>query len=154
MTSTPNLQLARAYISLQKLSKSGRNPETLLNAVNKKKLQIMSKRFGAYIPSQVPCKSYAMKGKNTCKMFTSDLPKVREEENKSILVLFQVHFNIHLPQRIIQKLDNFQTRCLRRILKIFQPNKISNKELFKTTQTADISDQIKEKNDGSGLAIS
>jgi hypothetical protein len=44
-----------------------------------------------------------------------------------------------------QKLDTSQTRCPHRILKIFWPNKISNEELYLRTQTAAISDQIKEK---------
>ncbi|XP_061188795.1 uncharacterized protein LOC133196968 [Saccostrea echinata] len=50
-----------------------------------------------------------------------------------------------VTNNITQKLDTFQTRCLRRILKIFWPNKISNEELYERTQTAAISDQIKEK---------
>ncbi|XP_061191532.1 uncharacterized protein LOC133199675 [Saccostrea echinata] len=50
-----------------------------------------------------------------------------------------------VTNNITQKLDTFQTRCLRRILKIFWLNKISNEELYERTQTAAISDQIKEK---------
>lgn len=47
---------------------------------------------------------------------------------------------------IIQKLDTFQTRCIRKILTIFwEKNKISNERLYKRTQTAAIYDQIKEK---------
>ena len=50
-----------------------------------------------------------------------------------------------VTKNISQKLDTFQTRCLRRILKIFWPNKITNEELYERTHTAAISDQIKER---------
>lgn len=39
-----------------------------------------------------------------------------------------------------KKPDTFQARCLRRILKLFLPNEISDEELYKTTQTDAISD--------------
>ena len=38
-------------------------------------------------------------------------------------------------KHITNKLDTFQTRCLRRILKIFWPNTVSNKELHERTAT-------------------
>lgn len=45
------------------------------------------------------------------------------------------------PEKKNKKLDTFQARCLRRILKIFWPNEISDEELYETNQTAVISDQ-------------
>lgn len=50
-----------------------------------------------------------------------------------------------MSNTIIQKLDTFETRFLRRIIEIFWPNKISHEELYRTTQTAATSDQIKDK---------
>ena len=40
---------------------------------------------------------------------------------------------------------NFQTKLLRRILKIFWPNTITNEELYYKTSTAAISEQIRER---------
>ena len=48
-------------------------------------------------------------------------------------------------KHITNKLDTFQTRCLRRILKIFWPNTISNEELHERTATRPISSLIKER---------
>lgn len=44
---------------------------------------------------------------------------------------------------ITTKLDVFQARCLRRILRIFWPNTISNEELYKRTNTIPLSQEIK-----------
>ena len=44
---------------------------------------------------------------------------------------------------ITTRLDVFQTRCLRRILRIFWPNTISNEELYKRTNTIPLSQEIK-----------
>ena len=46
---------------------------------------------------------------------------------------------------ISHKLDTFQTRCLRRILKIFWPNTITNVRLHQITNTVPISEEIKKR---------
>ncbi|KAG1660545.1 Dystrophin [Nymphon striatum] len=43
------------------------------------------------------------------------------------------------------KLNSFQTRCLRRILKIFWPNTISNKDLLERTNCTNIDEQIMKR---------
>ena len=50
-----------------------------------------------------------------------------------------------VSQSICHKIDVFQTRCLRRILKIFWPRTISNKELYRRTSTAPLSVEIKRR---------
>lgn len=71
--------------------------------------------------------------------------KIRIFKTNIIEVLLYGSESWKVTNTIIQKLDTFQTRCLRRILKIFWPNKISNEELYQIIQTPAISDQIKEK---------
>ena len=46
-------------------------------------------------------------------------------------------------QSDMKRLDAFNTRCLRRICGIFWPNIISNKDLYKTTKTRCLTDEIK-----------
>lgn len=48
-------------------------------------------------------------------------------------------------QKPSYRLDTSQTGCLCRIPKLFWWNKISNEDLYRRTQTAAISDQMKEK---------
>ena len=50
-----------------------------------------------------------------------------------------------VSQSICHKIDVFQTRCLRRILKIFWPRTISNKELYRRTNTTPLSVEIKKR---------
>ncbi|XP_062611961.1 uncharacterized protein LOC134273759 [Saccostrea cucullata] len=50
-----------------------------------------------------------------------------------------------VTKTISNKLDTFQTRCLRRILRIFWPNTISNEELYKKTNTTPLSQVIKRR---------
>jgi len=50
-----------------------------------------------------------------------------------------------VTKNITSKLDVFQTRCLRRILRIFWPNTISNEELHKMTNTSPISQEIRKR---------
>ena len=71
--------------------------------------------------------------------------KIRIFKTTVIGVLLYGSESWKVTNTITQKLDTFQTRCLRRILKIIWLNKISNEELYLRTQTAAISDQIKEK---------
>ena len=47
-----------------------------------------------------------------------------------------------VSQSVCHKIDVFQTRCLRRILKIFWPRTISNEELYRRTNTAPLSVEI------------
>ena len=44
----------------------------------------------------------------------------------------------------MHKLDVFQTKCLRRICNIFRPNKISNYDLYRRTNSLPISCQIQK----------
>ena len=46
---------------------------------------------------------------------------------------------------ITNSLDVFQTWCLRRILRIFWPNTISNKDLYRRTTTIPISEEIQKR---------
>ena len=46
---------------------------------------------------------------------------------------------------IEKKLNTFQTKCLRRIAKIFWPNTISNDDLYKLTNTFEISRNIQRR---------
>ncbi|XP_062615396.1 uncharacterized protein LOC134277126 [Saccostrea cucullata] len=57
-----------------------------------------------------------------------------------------------VTKNISQKLDTFQTRCLRRILKIFWPNKITNEECMKEHTQLLYLTRLK-KDDGNGLAM-
>ena len=50
-----------------------------------------------------------------------------------------------VSQSVCHKIDVFQTRCLRRILKIFWPRTISNEELYRRTNTAPLSVEIKRR---------
>ncbi|XP_048753924.1 uncharacterized protein LOC125665316 [Ostrea edulis] len=50
-----------------------------------------------------------------------------------------------VTKSISNKLDVFQTRCLRRILRIFWPNTISNDELYKRTNTTPLSQTIRKR---------
>ena len=50
-----------------------------------------------------------------------------------------------MTQAICQKLNAFQNRCLRRILKIFWPQTISNAELRAVTNTNDITTEVKRR---------
>ena len=45
----------------------------------------------------------------------------------------------------IRKCETFQNKCLRRIMKIFWPNKISNEELRKRTKVSTIEETIKKR---------
>ena len=45
----------------------------------------------------------------------------------------------------MHKLDVFQTKCLRRIFNIFRPNKISNEDMYRRTNSLSISCQIKKR---------
>ena len=45
---------------------------------------------------------------------------------------------------VTNSLDVFQTRCLRRILRIVWPNTISNKDLYRRTTTIPISEEIQK----------
>ena len=44
----------------------------------------------------------------------------------------------------MNKLDVFQTKCLRRTCNIFWPNKISNEDLYRRTNSSPISTQIQK----------
>ena len=44
----------------------------------------------------------------------------------------------------MNKLDVFQTKCLRRTCNIFWPNKISNEDLYRRTNTSPISTQLQK----------
>ena len=50
-----------------------------------------------------------------------------------------------ITNSIINKLDVFQTRCLRRIMRIFWPQTISNADLHKRTNTKPLSQEIKRR---------
>ena len=50
-----------------------------------------------------------------------------------------------VSQSVLHKIDVFQTRCLWRILKIFWPRTISNEELYRRTNTAPLSVEIKRR---------
>jgi hypothetical protein len=50
-----------------------------------------------------------------------------------------------VTKNICNKLDVFQTKCLRRIMKIFWPNTISNQELYKRTDSRPLSVEIKRR---------
>ena len=48
-----------------------------------------------------------------------------------------------VTQAICHKLDVFQTRCLRRILRVFWPTTVSNEELYRRTGLSPLSNGIK-----------
>ena len=50
-----------------------------------------------------------------------------------------------VSQSICHKIDVFQTRCLRRILRIFWPRTISNEDLYCRTNTAPLAFEIKKR---------
>ena len=45
----------------------------------------------------------------------------------------------------VNKLDVFQTKCLRRTCNIFWPNKISNEDIYRRTNSSPISTQIQKR---------
>ena len=47
-----------------------------------------------------------------------------------------------MTKGIVSRLDDFQTKCPRRMLKVFCPNAISNKALYQRTSTSPISEMI------------
>ena len=59
--------------------------------------------------------------------------------------VFEGYFMLCCSQSVCHKIDVFQTRCLRRILKIFWPRTISNEELYHRTNTAPLSVEIKRR---------
>ena len=71
--------------------------------------------------------------------------KIRIFKSNIIGVLLYGAESWKVTKNITQKLDVFQTRCLRRILKIFWPNTISNNELYQRTSTTAISVLIKQR---------
>jgi hypothetical protein len=50
-----------------------------------------------------------------------------------------------MTKTINNKLEIFQHRCLRCILHIYWPNKITNEELYRRTKTESISMQVKRR---------
>ena len=66
--------------------------------------------------------------------------KIRIFKSNILGVLLYGSESWKVTKHITNKLEVFQTRCLRRILKIFWPNTISNKELHKRTSTMPISE--------------
>ena len=68
--------------------------------------------------------------------------KIRIFKSNIIGVLLYGSESWKVTKNIITKLDVIQTKCLRRILKIFWPNTIRNKDLYIRTSTTPISAMI------------
>ena len=73
----------------------------------------------------------------------SNHTKVRIFKSNVLGVLLYGAESWKVTNAITTRLDVFQTRCLRRILRIFWPNTISNEELYKRTNTIPLSPEIK-----------
>jgi hypothetical protein len=69
--------------------------------------------------------------------------KIRIFKSNVLGVLLYGAESWKVTNAITTRLDVFQTRCLRRILRIFWPNTISNEELYKRTNTIPLSPEIK-----------
>ncbi|XP_048759469.1 uncharacterized protein LOC125669065 [Ostrea edulis] len=69
--------------------------------------------------------------------------KIRIFKSNIIGVLLYGVESWKVTKSIVLRLDVFQTKCLRRILKVFWPNTISNKDLYQRTSTSPISEMIK-----------
>ena len=69
--------------------------------------------------------------------------KIRIFKSNIIGVLLYGAESWKVTKVIVHRLDVFQTKCLRRILKVFWPNTISNKDLYRRTSTSPISEMIK-----------
>ena len=74
--------------------------------------------------------------------FTS---KIRIFKTNVMAVLLYGSESWKVTKTICHKLDVFQRRCLRRILRIFWPNVISNTELHRRTDTTPLSMEIKRR---------
>ena len=75
----------------------------------------------------------------------SNHTKVRIFKSNVLWVLLYGAESWKVTTAITTRLDVFQTRCLRRILLIFFPNTISNKELYKRTNTTTLSQETKRR---------
>ncbi|XP_056015927.1 uncharacterized protein LOC130053203 [Ostrea edulis] len=69
--------------------------------------------------------------------------KIRIFKSNIIGVLLYGAESWKVTKGVVHRLDVFQTKCLRRILKVFWPNTISNKDLYQRTSTSPISEMIK-----------
>ena len=69
--------------------------------------------------------------------------KIRIYKSNILSVLFYGSECWKMTQRINNKLEVFQNRCLRRILGIYWPNKISNAELRKRTGTRSVVTEVR-----------
>ena len=71
--------------------------------------------------------------------------KLRIFKSKVLGVLLHGAESWKVSQSICHKIDVFQTRCLRRILRIFWPRTISNEDLYRRTNTAPLIVEIKKR---------
>ena len=76
---------------------------------------------------------------------TSKKTKIRLFKSSVLSVLLYGSESWKVTTAVTSKLDTFQTRCLRRILKIYWPNTISNEELYRRTNTTPLSLEIKKR---------
>ena len=98
-------------------------------------LHRLSKARGAFAILRNIWKSTTISTKTKLKIFKSNV----------LGVLLYGAESWKVSQSICHKIDVFQTRCLRRILKIFWPRTIFNKELYRRTNTTPLSVEIKKR---------
>ena len=71
--------------------------------------------------------------------------KIRLFKSNVLSVLLYGAESWKMTKTIAHRLEVFQNRCLRRILKIFWPNTISNKDLHERTETMSIETLVRQK---------
>ena len=96
-------------------------------------LHRLSKARGAFAVLQNIWRSSRIGTKTKLKIFKSNV----------LGVLLYGAESWKVSQSVCHKIVAFQTRCLRRMLKMFWPRTISNEKLYRRTNTAPLSDEIK-----------
>ena len=71
--------------------------------------------------------------------------KLRPYKSNILRVLLYVSKFWKLTAKLAHKLENFQNRCLQKILGVFLPNTITNEELLHKTDATSLSTQIKRR---------
>ena len=75
----------------------------------------------------------------------SSTTKIRLFKSNVLAVLLYGSESWKVTKAVCDKLDVFQGKCLRRILRIFWPNKITNEELHRRTNTTPLSIVVKKR---------
>ena len=98
----------------------------------------VSTLFQVYLTTFLIEPGYKEPIRSVQEMLESENTSFSLECTKDTLATFQILFTQQLSKKIQRKIQTFVNRCLRYILRIWWPNIISNKDLWKATGQEDI----------------